>query len=83
MTSGVDRCVGRDTCKKLISLGFARSNHVRLYGQELQLVSDPFPQDDGGFAIEVRAKAESTTRTMKLPLPVVHVASSAQFKRSA
>ena len=83
MTSGIDRSVGRDTCKKLISLGFARSNHVRLYGQELQLISDPFPQDDGGFAIEVLAKTEKVTRTMKLPLPVLHVASKGQFKRSA
>ncbi len=82
MTSGFDRSVSSDTCKKLISLGFARSNRVRLYGQEVQLVSDPFPHDNG-FAVEVVGKTERVSRTMKLPLPVVHVAGNQSMKRTA
>jgi hypothetical protein len=73
----------RETCKKLISLGYARSNRVRLYGQELELVSDPFPQEDGGIAVEVAAKEQSKSRTLKLPLSVVQVASKSPEKRSA
>ena len=53
MTSEIDRSVDNDTCLKLSRLGYARSNHVRLYGQELQIVSDPFLHDDGGIAVEV------------------------------
>jgi hypothetical protein len=79
MTSAIDRSpdsvsAENDTCRKLITLGYGRSNRVRLYGQELQLVSDPFPHRDGGIAVEVVSKSESVSRTLKLPLTVVHVA---------
>ncbi len=83
MTSEVDRTLDNDTCRKLISLGYARSKHVRLYGQELQIVSDPFPHDDGGIAIEVTGAKESGKRTMRLPLSVVQVASKRPDKRIA
>jgi hypothetical protein len=82
-TSAVDRSLEIDTCRKLISLGYARSNRVRLYGQEVQLVSDPFPHDEGGIAIEVISKKEPGARTMKLPLTVVHVARKKREKRTA
>jgi hypothetical protein len=83
MTTGVDRALEKDTCQKLISLGYGRSNRVRLYGQEVQLVSDPYPHREGGFAIEVVSKSESVSRTLRLPLPVLHVASHKQTKRTA
>jgi hypothetical protein len=83
MTSAADRSPENDTCRKLISLGYARSNRVRLYGQELQLVSDPFPDRDGGIAVEVLAKSESVSRTLRLPLTVLHVASKKVMRRTA
>lgn len=83
MTSGFDRSLDSDTCRKLVSLGYARSNRVRLYGQEVELVSDPFVHRDGGIAVEVVGKTESRSRTIKLPLPVLHVASKKAEKRSA
>jgi len=57
----------------LISLGYSCSNRVRLYGQELQLVSDPFPNEDG-IAIEVVGQNEVTSRTLKLPLSILQMA---------
>lgn len=83
MTGQMDRSLDKETCRKLISLGYARSNRVRLYGQEVQLVSDPFPHDDGGFAVEVVEGGDSTARTVKLPLSVVQVAGKKAEKRSA
>ncbi len=71
------------TCRKLISFGYARSNRVRLYGQELELVSDPFPHREGGIAIEVAENRDSVSRTIKLPLSVVQVASNKAEKRTA
>lgn len=79
MTAEVEYSHDRETCRKLISLGYGRLNRVRLYGQELQLVSDPFPQEDG-IAIEVVGRNESTSRTLKLPLSVLQMATQ---KRSA
>ena len=73
----------RETCRKLISLGYARSNRVRLYGKEVELVSDPFPHREGGIAIEVAESKQSASRTVKLPLSVVQVASKQPEKRSA
>jgi hypothetical protein len=79
MTSQIDHSPDKETCRKLISLGFARSNRVRLYGQEVQLISDPFPQE-GGIAVEVVGGNTSSSRTMKLPLSVLQIAVQ---KRSA
>jgi len=75
MTAEVDHSQDRDTCRKLISLGYARSNQVRLYGQEMKLVSDPFPTD-GGIAIEVVAGDGSPSRRIKLPLSILQMAAS-------
>jgi hypothetical protein len=79
MTGQIDHSHDKETCRKLISLGFARSNRVRLYGQEVQLISDPFPQE-GGIAVEVVGGNNSSSRTMKLPLSVLQIA---VHKRSA
>jgi hypothetical protein len=75
MTADVDRSEDKDTCKKLISLGYARSNSVRLYGQEMKLVSDPFPAEDG-IAVEVVGRDESASRRVKLPLSILQIAAS-------
>lgn len=74
MTSAVEITLDKDTCRKLISLGYARSKRVRLYGQEVEIVSDPFPHHEGGIAIEVVGKTGTASRTIKLPLPVLQVA---------
>lgn len=79
----VDRSIDNDACRKLIRLGYARSKRVRLYGQELQIVSDPFPHDEGGIAIEVVGKSDPGKRTMRLPLSVVQVARKPPEKRIA
>ena len=83
MTSQIDPAQDKNTCLKLISLGYARSNRVRLYGKELQLVSDPFPLQEGGIAVEVLHGSESTSRTIKLPLSVLQVAGQTGTRRSA
>ena len=83
MTSQVDNTQDKNTCLKLISLGYARSNRVRLYGKEVQLVSDPFPHQEGGIAVEVVQGSESSSRTMKLPLSVLQVAGQSAKKRTA
>lgn len=82
MTGQVDHSQDNDTCRKLITLGYARSNRVRLYGSEVELVSDPFPHREGGIAVEV-VEGQSPARTVKLPLSVVQVARSTPEKRTA
>lgn len=81
--SEIDRSVDNDTCRKLSRLGYARSNRVRLYGQELQIVSDPFVHEEGGIAIEVVGDSDPDKRTMRLPLSVVQVARKQREKQIA
>ena len=84
MTDQVDRCQDTDTCRKLISLGFARSNRVRLYGLEVELISDPFPLREGGIGVEVVETTNAvSSRTLRLPLSVLQVAGKKPLKRSA
>jgi len=83
MTSPVDHSHDSDTCRKLISLGYARFNRIRLYGLEVELVSDPFPHDEGGIAVEVLENNALHSRTLKLPLSVVQVANKKPAKRTA
>lgn len=83
MTSQVDPSQDKATCLKLISLGYGRSKRVRLYGKEVQLVSDPFPHTEGGIAVEVLQGSDSSSRTIKLPLSVLQVAGQTEKKRTA
>lgn len=62
-----------ELCEKLKHLGFARSNHVKLYGEQFQLVSDPFPHETG-IAVEAVRDNGKNPRTVKLPLPILKVA---------
>lgn len=75
MTAKVDRSIENETCRKLISLGYGRSKKVRLYGQEMNLMSDPFPVEDG-IVVDAVGAGETKTRRIKLPLSVLQVASS-------
>jgi hypothetical protein len=82
MKGQLDRSQDHDTCRKLISLGYARSRRIRLYGSEVELVSDPFPHGEGGIAVEA-VEGTSPARTIRLPLSVLQVARSKAEKRSA
>ena len=48
-------------CKRLREFGYASNHHIRLYGEEFYLASDPIPDDDG-FAIEAIARRSGKSR---------------------
>jgi hypothetical protein len=64
-----------EVCARIRTLGFAAPGRVRLYGQEFEVVSDPFPQDDG---IAVQAKpvraGDERTRVVQLPATIIQSA---------
>jgi hypothetical protein len=62
-------------CDRLKSLGYARSSRIRIYGEELDVVSDPFPQADG-IAVKTVSPRDKQTRTIQLPRPVLQMADS-------
>ena len=61
-----------EMCARLQKMGYARSKHIRMYGQEFEVVSDPFPQGDG-IAIQAFSKRETQARTLRLPLSILQV----------
>jgi hypothetical protein len=59
-----------EVCAQVKHLGYAASERIRLYGEEYEVVSDPFPEDDG-IAVQVKTKSNSTVRVLQLPATVV------------
>jgi len=66
MTTSLRGVISSEICAKLKALGYARSNRIRLYGEEYEVLSDPFSRDDG-VAVEVATAKERTPRVLKLP----------------
>jgi len=60
-----------EICEHVKHLGYAASEHVRLYGEEFEVVSDPFPEADG-IAVHVTTKKDSKVRVLRLPATVLH-----------
>ena len=59
-----------EKCTRVRELGYKRSAHVRLYGQDFKIVSDPFLEGDGVAVCAVTA-TDSTARTLPLPLAIL------------
>lgn len=59
-----------EVCARVKHLGYGASCRVRLYGEEFEVVSDPFPESDG-IAIHVATKKDSRIRTLQLPATVL------------
>ena len=62
-----------DVCARLKHLGYAISRHIRLYGEEFEVVSDPFPEA-GGIAVHVTTKKDSAIRVLQIPATVLQSA---------
>jgi hypothetical protein len=57
-------------CEKLRKLGYARQRHIRLYGEEFDLISNPIPDGDG-FAVDGIASQSGARRRIRVPLSLV------------
>jgi len=55
MTSHPEISDSAEVCSGVKRLGYRAKQTVRLYGEEFEVISDPFPES-GGIAITVRAK---------------------------
>jgi hypothetical protein len=59
-----------EACARIKHLGYVASRRVRIYGEEFELMSDPFPQADQ-IAIRAKAKGDSSVRVLRLPVTIV------------
>jgi hypothetical protein len=62
-----------EICAHVKHLGYAATRHIRLYGEEFELVSDPFPEADG-IAVRVTTKKDSRIRVLRIPATVLQTA---------
>jgi len=63
-----------EICDRLKDLGYAQSKHIRIYGQEFTVISNPFPEGNG-VAVRAVSKRETLERTLRIPLPVLQTLS--------
>ena len=56
-------------CTRVKHLGYAASK-CRLYREEFEFLSDPFPHE-GGIAVHVKTKKDSSVRILQLPLTLL------------
>jgi hypothetical protein len=59
-----------EICAGVKRLGYGASQNIRLYGEEFEVISDPFPEA-GGIAIRVKTKRSNGTRVVQLPATVL------------
>lgn len=59
-----------EICANVKRMGFAATEHIRLYGEEFEVMSDPFPDADG-ISLNVRTKKDANVRVVRLPATVL------------
>ena len=64
-------------CDRLKAMGYAESRRIRIYGEEFEVVSNPFPEGNG-IAVRGISRREATVRIVRLPLPVVQAVTRKQ-----
>jgi hypothetical protein len=57
-------------CTRVKHLGYAASKCMRLYGEEFEFMSDPFPHE-GGIAVHVKTQKDSSVRILQLPVTLL------------
>lgn len=59
-----------EICASVKRLGYGASQSIRLYGEEFEVISDPFPEA-GGIAVSVKTKKGDGIRVVQLPVTVL------------
>jgi hypothetical protein len=59
-----------EICANVKRMGYAAPSRVRLYGEDFEVLSDPFPEA-GGIAVRVKTTKDPKVRVMGLPATVL------------
>ena len=80
MRASQDTLPVAEVCAQIKQRGYAVSQMVRIYGEEFEILSDPFP-NEAGVAIQVRSRRTSLVRALQLPATLYRVPGA--FRRIA
>jgi hypothetical protein len=59
-----------EICASVKRLGYGVSQRIRLYGEDFDVISDPFPEA-GGIAVSVKGRKGRGIRVVQLPATVL------------
>jgi hypothetical protein len=59
-----------EVCASVKRLGYGSLQSIRLYGEEFEVISNPFPEA-GGIAVSVKTKKGDGVRVIQLPATVL------------
>jgi hypothetical protein len=62
-------------------LGYTTGNQIKLYGEVLEVVSEPIVMADDTVLVDATDKKSGKSRRVSIPLPIVHMAG--QRRRAA
>ena len=71
MSSSQESLPTTEVCAQIKQFGYAISQKIRIYGEDFEVLSDPFA-NEVGIAIQVRSKRTLQARVLQLPVTVVH-----------
>jgi hypothetical protein len=71
-----------EICARVKHLGYTTSGRVRLYGEEFEVVSEPFAEANG-IAVQVKSKKNPKIRVLRLPTTVIQTIKSRKPPRVA
>ena len=57
-------------CADVKNLGYGASRRIRLYGEDFEVFSDPFPEADG-IAVRVKTNNDSGVLVLQLPSTIL------------
>ena len=63
--------------ERLKLLGFTKGNQIKLYGEVFELMSEPFVIADAVVLVDAMEKTSGESRRVRIPLPIVNMASAA------
>lgn len=61
-------------CERLKQLGFSRQNHIRLYGSQFEVVSDPLVISDDVVLLDAVERKSGESCRLRIPLNIVRMA---------
>jgi len=62
---------------RLKRLGFTKGKRMKLYGEVLELVSEPILLADNVVLVDAKEAKSGQARSVRIPLPIVNMATAA------
>lgn len=66
ISRNVEPSLVSEICENVKQLGYSPSARVRIYGEDFEVLSDPYPEA-GGIAVRAIAKKDSRICVLQLP----------------